>query len=366
MQPSTKRNKTDRLTADELRHLWETEQYGELDERIGADIARKAILSALKRQRGGFDTLYTQDVFEKVLLNMDIVQLGQMAPKIQAVAQILGTPKFWEQKLEIDVPELFEEVNYTAKRRGNDIRVRGVFYPLLAKENMFEHASPKNIYLVLRFFAWKLRKKIVQEHAPVYFFEHFTITFRLKKEDDTNASEIESVLKYTKDAPDEVRIVPFFQMFRYPEKTTSTIYASFKNNSPISNYLSFVCGHDAYRRPKNIQIVQLDMSLPPPRNALINTDEPDVFFAFILKQIEDIMAGIKHDRRLMFRFKGMGLVRLVNRGYADKNDQGIILVGCQTCNSLDLKSQLECCPHIAYCSQECAYEDWKQHLELHH
>jgi len=52
---------------------------------------------------------------------------------------------------------------------------------------------------------------------------------------------------------------------------------------------------------------------------------------------------------------------MLRLGYVKKDEQGRIFIGCLNCESQQVAFKLECCPHVTYCSKECARDDWKNH-----
>jgi hypothetical protein len=104
------------------------------------------------------------------------------------------------------------------------------------------------------------------------------------------------------------------------------------------------------------------------------------FFAFEKKYLQGNMflysqgSGIYDSIRLLISFwRGVGgdipyqraFELMVYRGYAKKNDQGVVMIGCAQCGESAKYACESCVSEAVYCSAKCQTVHWQTHKDSH-
>ena len=305
-------------TDKELAELAETGKWEELSAALKRRTVENAILQARERE----PTFTNKDAIRLALLHADIRQVLNLAQKTPIIAIILREKGFWNQKLQIDMPELFVPEVWQPLNQKFKIEEKYL--------NVDDVSKARGVYMVFRYLTKAVQHDIF---ATNRFFN-----------------------------PDEEKTIEVsFSDFDLPNnKDLMSRYVSIDKrrvgNRVLVSFSKYY--EDMFKIPAVMYLSKFFTGAEPS----LFTASPYNYPAFFLWR------SFKSEVPYMDVIEGRytELSDLLDRGYYKKDDQDRIFIGSEMCDHCQEKPKvlkLGCCEQVAYCSEECAKQGWAAHKE---
>jgi len=149
---------------EELKTLALGSQWDLLEKALRENDAEAAINTAKKRAGENFKVM--RDILFQKTLYWDIRDLLNWSIKYPVMAFILKENEFWEKKIRIDFPEIFQTKMWSKFDKDWNIQ-----------KEYFDKGKARNVYMVLRYLINSVRKQLFDDSRENFVTPHVLLKF---------------------------------------------------------------------------------------------------------------------------------------------------------------------------------------------